>query len=163
MNYAYQGRNPPSHLVAMNASYGLASNNPNLWFTDSGASSHMTNDLANLDISNEYTGSDDTAIANGQGLNISHIGSSSLHTNSHSFGLKNVLCVPSHSSNLLSVHKICVDNNYKCVFDSQMLEIQDLKTGKTLYRGPCHNGLYPIQVSSSHSNPNILCNSSPSA
>ena len=104
----------------------------------------MTNELTNLNIFNEYPGSYDVAIANGQVLAISHFGSRSLHIASHTFGLRNVLCIPSLSSNLLSIHKLCVDNHCRCIFYSQMLEIQDLKISKTLYRGVCHNGLYPI-------------------
>lgn len=50
MNYSFQGHHPPPQLTAM-----VASSN-SVWLTDSGCSTHLTPDLANLTISNDYNG-----------------------------------------------------------------------------------------------------------
>jgi len=49
-------------------------NNPE-WFLDSGATSHITNNLDNLDVSIIYTSNERVLIGNGQSLSISHKGS----------------------------------------------------------------------------------------
>uniref|UniRef100_A0A5B7BD59 Retrotransposon Copia-like N-terminal domain-containing protein n=1 Tax=Davidia involucrata TaxID=16924 RepID=A0A5B7BD59_DAVIN len=67
MNYAYQGRHPPSQLAAMAASYGSSQTNPNLWLTDSGATNHVTADFSTLSISDVYQGEDQLSVGNGQG------------------------------------------------------------------------------------------------
>ena len=55
-----------------------------------------------------------------------------------------MLRVPSISSNLASVHKICHGNHCWCYFDEHVLSIQALVTGKVLYRGKSEDGVYPI-------------------
>jgi hypothetical protein len=65
------------------------------WFPDTGATNHVTADLANLNIqSDSYTGNDQLHIGNGQGLPIIHTGSSHLHYPNATFLLKNLLHVP---------------------------------------------------------------------
>ncbi|KAA8542771.1 hypothetical protein F0562_023923 [Nyssa sinensis] len=49
------------------------------WILDSGATHHMTIDLANLSLHSPYEGSDDVVVSNGAGLNITHIGEGSSH------------------------------------------------------------------------------------
>ena len=46
--------------------------------------------------------------------------------------------------NLLSVHKFCLHNNCSCHFDANELKIQDIPTGRLLYRGLSKNGVYSI-------------------
>uniref|UniRef100_A0A2N9H8A2 Integrase catalytic domain-containing protein n=1 Tax=Fagus sylvatica TaxID=28930 RepID=A0A2N9H8A2_FAGSY len=45
------------------------------------------------------------------------------------------------------VHKLCLDNNCSCHFDAQKLLIQDLPTGRLLYKGLSKDGVYPINSS----------------
>ena len=58
--------------------------------------------------------------------------------------LKNVLHVPRISMNLLCFHRFCLDNNCSCHFDANELKIQDIPTGRLLYKGLSENGVYPI-------------------
>ncbi|XP_010274285.1 PREDICTED: uncharacterized protein LOC104609611 [Nelumbo nucifera] len=60
-------------------------------YPDSGATNHMTSDLGNLSLHDEYHGTDHILIGNGTGLDISHIGSSILNNDSGSIVLKNIL------------------------------------------------------------------------
>ena len=93
MNPEISGRIPPSKLAAMCAHY-TSKPSPPSWLIDSGATSHITNDISNISSPSPYTGEDKVYIGDGKGLSINHIGSSLLHTTSTSFKLKNVLHVP---------------------------------------------------------------------
>ncbi|RVW61448.1 Retrovirus-related Pol polyprotein from transposon RE1 [Vitis vinifera] len=61
------------------------------WLLDSGASHHVTIDLHNLALHSPFDGTDEIMIGDGSGLPISHTGSTSLTTLSHSFTLSNDL------------------------------------------------------------------------
>ena len=74
------------------------------WYTDTGATDHITNEVDKLHITNKYNGQDRVRTAEGTGMHISHIGHSILRTPHDSFNLNNVLHVPGASKNLLSVH-----------------------------------------------------------
>ncbi|CAN6715377.1 unnamed protein product [Malus baccata var. baccata] len=64
-NFAYQGRPPNSNLTAMHANYQPSAPTEQFWVADTGATSHMTSDLANLDLSTPYQGSDTITTASG--------------------------------------------------------------------------------------------------
>jgi len=66
--------------------------------------------------------------------------------------LNSVLLVPQLTQNLLSVHRLCLDNNCWLIYDAFCFWIQNKATRRILYRGLCSNGLYPIHAfSPSHS------------
>uniref|UniRef100_A0A2N9FEK0 Reverse transcriptase Ty1/copia-type domain-containing protein n=1 Tax=Fagus sylvatica TaxID=28930 RepID=A0A2N9FEK0_FAGSY len=146
MNFAYQGKNPPSKLVAI-----AATNNPSqigdMWLTDPEATDHITSNLNNLTTQAPYTGSDQVEVGNSQNLPINTIGNAHIHTKTHKLCLNNVLHVPQIASNLVSIHKLCHDNNCSCYFDSHKFSVQDLPTRKVLYKGLSENGIYPIYSS----------------
>lgn len=50
---------------------------------------------------------------------------------------------------LLSIHKLCLQNNVCCYFDAYRFSIQNLPLGKILYEGLCKDGVYPIPSLSS--------------
>ena len=54
------------------------------------------------------------------------------------------LRVPQVASNVLSVYKLCLQNNAFCYFDAYQFSIQDLPTGKVLYKRLSKDGVYPI-------------------
>jgi hypothetical protein len=149
MDFAYQGKNPPTKLTAMaNASnLNMTQGTGETWLTDSGASDHITADLNNLNQPTPFKGPEQVSVGNGQNLPIQNIGNTQLHTKLSLFKLRNVLHVPRIASNLLSVHKLCLHNNCSCYFDSNKLLIQDLPTGRVLYQGMSENGVYPLHSS----------------
>ncbi|XP_011010893.1 PREDICTED: uncharacterized protein LOC105115645 [Populus euphratica] len=73
------------------------------WFPDSGATSHMTNNPANLDDLAIYFGNERVMVGNGQSLPISHIGFVSTVAPYSSIPLFNVLVVPGIKKNLISI------------------------------------------------------------
>uniref|UniRef100_A0A2N9FWX5 Retrovirus-related Pol polyprotein from transposon TNT 1-94-like beta-barrel domain-containing protein n=1 Tax=Fagus sylvatica TaxID=28930 RepID=A0A2N9FWX5_FAGSY len=148
MDFAYQGKNAPTKLAAMASASNIQhTQNAETWLTDSGASDHITASSNNLSPQAPYQGQEQVSVGNGQNLPIQNIGNSQLHTKFHKFQLRNVLHVPRIASNLLSVHKLCLHNHCSCYFDANKLLIQDLPTGRVLYKGLSKNGVYPIQSS----------------
>ncbi|KAM1789190.1 hypothetical protein ACFX11_039377 [Malus domestica] len=122
--------------------------NSQVWLTDSGATNHMTADLSNLSLASPYPTSETIQTANGEGLPVSHIGSTVLPVSKmnsvHLIKLNSVIYVPKLTHNLLSVHRLCLDNNCWLIFDAFCFWIQDKATGRIFYKGKCSNGLYPI-------------------
>uniref|UniRef100_A0A2N9IFR0 Integrase catalytic domain-containing protein n=1 Tax=Fagus sylvatica TaxID=28930 RepID=A0A2N9IFR0_FAGSY len=150
MDFAYQGRHPPAKLAAM-ASTSNGAQGGDTWLTDTGATDHLTANMNNLQVQTPYKGTDQVAVGNGQSIPINNIGHGQLNTSFYKFRLNNLLHSSKISSNLLSVHKLCKDNTCSCYFDSNKFLIQDLHSGKVIYKGLSSNGLYPIHTQPSPS------------
>jgi hypothetical protein len=148
MDFAYQGRHPPSQLAAMVAK--TSSNGDQTWLADSAANNHITDDMNNLQISAPYQGGDEVAVGNGSGLSISHIGSFVISQSSSQINLKSVLYCPTAAANLLSIQKFCKDNNCCFKLTSAYFVVKDNLSGRTLLQGPSRNGLYPIRLPTSN-------------
>jgi hypothetical protein len=74
------------------------------WYADSGATHHLTADLANLNVrDDEYQGQEQIRVGNGKSLPIKHVGTTQLLSPTSSFQLNDVLHVPQISQNLLSI------------------------------------------------------------
>jgi len=107
------GGRPQANTVARQS----APDHPN-WIIDTGASHHIAQDLEHLTLDDSYPGSDKVLVGDGTGLEITHIGHTTLNTKHKSFHLNQVLCVPNIKSNLLSVSKLCKTNNCSVEFFS---------------------------------------------
>jgi hypothetical protein len=115
------------------------------WYPDSGATHHVTSDLANLNIrADEYQGSEQIRVGNGTSLPIHHIGTTQFSTPTTTFRLNNVLHVPDISNNLLSVHKFTNDTNTFMEFHPSLFRVKDLASRRLLLQGPSKHGLYPF-------------------
>lgn len=131
-------------MVVNNISSQTSSPANNYWLSDSGCNACMTNDLANLNISNDYNREESIIVGNGQPLNITHNGSGILPTPSNTFHLSNIYPAPKLTSNLLFVNKFWLDNNCIFVFFSDWFFIQDKVSHLPIYIGKSINGIYPI-------------------
>jgi hypothetical protein len=119
------------------------------WYPDSGATHHLTSDLANLNISAaDYSGSDCIQIGNGKGLPIHHIGKGCLFSPPLHFDLSNILHVPMITKNLLLVHQFTKDTNTFFEFHPDYFFLKDRRSGKVLLRGPNNHGLYQFPPTS---------------
>jgi histone deacetylase 1/2 len=119
------------------------------WYADTGATDHLTNNLDQLHMKEQYHGKDHVHTANGAGMRITHIGQTILPTSSHPLHLKNVLHVPSVTRNLLSVKKCTRDNNVFFEFHPFDFFVKDRDTREVLLRGGSRGGLYHHDASSS--------------
>lgn len=118
------------------------------WYADTGATDHLTNDLDKLTMKEPYRGKNHVQAANGAGMRITHISHSTIPTSSHPLRLNDILHVPSVSRNLLSVKKICHDNNICFEFHPSYFLVKDRATRVVLLRGGCRGGLYNLNESS---------------
>jgi hypothetical protein len=119
---------PSTHLVVGNVSAAT-------WFPDTGANQHGTPDLATLTDSATYLGNDHLHVSDGKGLDISHIGHTTLHSPKRIFTLSNVLHVPYITKSLLSVQKLYRDNHVYFEFYASMFYVKDLITKEFLLSG----------------------------
>jgi histone deacetylase 1/2 len=71
--------------------------------------------------------------------------------------------VPSASKNLLSAHKIALDNNAFIEFHPFFFFIKDRATKKIVFKGPCHGGLYPLVPTSTGSHKHAFVTLKPSS
>lgn len=91
--------------------------------------------------------------ASGAGMRINQIGQSFVHIPKRNLVLNNVLYVP--EANLASVHHLISDNNVFIEFHPNYFLINNRAMKKTLLRGNCEGGLYPLK---SRSSPNkVTC------
>jgi hypothetical protein len=94
---------PPSAAMATTSSKVDAD-----WYTDTGATDHITSDLDLLTFRERYHGNDQVQVGNDSGLRIMHTGHSSINTVDRPLVLHNILHVPEIAKHLLSVHKFPV-------------------------------------------------------
>ncbi|OIT34755.1 hypothetical protein A4A49_58213, partial [Nicotiana attenuata] len=80
------------------------------WIVDSGASHHVTTDTQNLQHLDDYTGTEDITMGNGNKILITHAGHVQINASNKRFQLSNTLCAPDIKRNLISVSQFCKDN-----------------------------------------------------
>jgi hypothetical protein len=121
----------------------------NTWYTDTGATDHITGELEKLSTREKYNGADQIHTTSGAGMNIKHIGHSTIRNPIRDLQLRNILHVPSAQKNLVSVHRLASDNNIFLEFHPNFFLIKDRDTKNTLVEGPCRKGLYPLPFATS--------------
>ena len=132
--YSQAGWNPRANLTLASGSQP--------WIMDSGATHHITSDLNNLALHHPYTGGEEVLIGDGSGLPISHTGSTSLSSSSRPLTLSNVLYVPTIHKNLISVYRLCNNNQVSVEFFPSYFQVKDLSLGVPLLRGHTNKELY---------------------
>ncbi|WVZ68483.1 hypothetical protein U9M48_017417 [Paspalum notatum var. saurae] len=122
---------------AASKSYGIDTNR----YTDTGATDHITGELDKLTVQDRYTGNDQVHTASGASMEISQIGQSVVHTPSKDLFPKKrlekilFLFIVLHLIIMLSLN-----------FTPNHFFIKDRETKKTLLRGRCEGGLYPLKL-----------------
>ena len=144
MDYAYQGKHQPTKLAIMTIASNayLAQEQP--WLVDNVATDHVTSSPNQLSFPKPYNGQDHLTVGNGRNLPITHIDNTLIPSSYATIHLNIVLRVPSISSNLASINKICHDNKCWYYFNENIISIQALTKGKVLYQGKNEDGVYPI-------------------
>ncbi|KAH9678443.1 retrovirus-related pol polyprotein from transposon RE1 [Citrus sinensis] len=112
------------------------------WYLDSRATHHLTNNMANMHVSNEFRGNDKLIIGDGKGLSITHVGNTNLTVQSSKtqyactcIALKDILLVPSITKNLISVSKLTTDNDLSVEFLGSVCFVKVILKGKILLQG----------------------------
>ena len=92
---------------------------------DSGATHHFTPDITMIQYPSAYQGNEQVIVGNGKKLSISHVGHAYLPSKHKSLLLKNVLHTPYLTTNLLSVQKLCKDNDAYVEFHSDYFFVKN--------------------------------------
>ena len=130
MDFSNQGKHAPAKLASMVANFSQVQS-CNGWLIDTECSNHVTPNLSQLSLHQQpVQGNETVIVGNGQELPVTHVGHGELQTSTHNFRLNNILRALDLASNLLSVHKLCLQNNAFCYFDVEKFTIQDLPLGK---------------------------------
>jgi len=66
MDYAYQGKHPPTKLVAMATASNACFTQDQPWLADNAATDHVTSNLNHLSFPKPYQGQDQITVGNGQ-------------------------------------------------------------------------------------------------
>ena len=117
------------------------------WYLDFGATYHFTLDLSMMHEAMAYLGIDQVMVGNVKTLPISHIGHSTLSTPHSPLQLRNILHTPQLYTNLLSVSKLCFDNNAYVEFHPHSYLVKDQVTNQVLLQARLENGLYGVPFS----------------
>jgi len=102
----------------------------------------MTNDVAQLDKSDTYTGNDCVVVGNGATLSISYTG---ILSPTSSLTLKDVLVVLGLTKNLISISKLTSGFPFSITFTNDHFIIQNLVTRKVVATGRRENDLYVFE------------------
>jgi len=121
------------------------------WYLDSGASHHLSPSLQNINSVSSYQGNLQVMVGNGKLLHIRHIGSKSLKSKHKTLNLNHVLQTFQIIKNLISVSKLCSDNDVLVEFGSNFFVVKDRKSFQPLLQGTHDQGLYRLLSSSSNS------------
>jgi hypothetical protein len=116
------------------------------WYVNSGATDHITGELEKLTVRNKYQGGDQIHMVSGAGMDISHIGHAVVNTPHRPIHLNNILYVPKARKNLISVHRLTIDNSIFVELHPFFFLIKDQKTRRVLLKGRCVGGLYPLPL-----------------
>jgi histone deacetylase 1/2 len=141
---SYQGEEAPRSAAAASMGGGGDYNFDPTWYSDTGATDHITHQLDRLNTHEKYLGRDNVKAANGTGMTIANIGKSIINTNSRPLLLNDVLHVPKTTKNLLSVHKLTRDNDVFIEYHPWYFLVKDRLTRRVLARGSSRGGLYPF-------------------
>ena len=106
------------------------------------ATHHLSQDVNTLFDVQPYSGTDQVTIGNGKKISILHTGSKILPSTFKNFHLQKVLHVSHITANLISVSKLCTNNNTFFEFYPQYFLVKDWATNKVLLQGHLKNDLH---------------------
>ena len=99
-------------------------------------------------------------VGNGKSIGISHIGNAVIHSSMRPILLKHVLHTPQISKQLMSVTKLCYDNQAFIEFYPSHIFVKGQASRKVLFQGILENGLYKVSSSITHSSSSATPSSS---
>jgi hypothetical protein len=113
-------------------------------YLDSSATDHITGELEQLTMHQQYNGNEQIRAANGAGMDIVHVGQSVIPTPTRHLHLNQVLHVSNAHKQLVSIHRFTLDNNTFIELHLYSFLIKDQVTKRFLLHEPCRGGLYPL-------------------
>ena len=147
-DHSYQHEDIPCALAAMRITdvtdaAGIE------WYSDNGATAHVTNSPQQLQQCQPYYGSNTVMVGDSNFLPIPHTGYFSIATTSGKLALTDVLVCPGIAKSLLSVSKATKDYPCSFKFDDNGVRVKDKQTKRLLIKGRNINGLYLLEPGTS--------------
>ncbi|KAM3270617.1 hypothetical protein P3S67_028819 [Capsicum chacoense] len=151
-NHVFVANDLPKSFTTM----FVGETNDTTWYVDSAAFAHMTPSEGNLLHKTPCTVHNHVLVGDGKLLNINNIGYTQLPSTSRPLYLRSVFHVPQLKHNLISVKKLCDDNNCVVNFDSSFISVKDKASGQTFLRESSKGDVYPLSSKSLCSHPQAL-------
>lgn len=117
-----------------------------IWYPDTGATTHIVGTGKLIQHFSPIQGNSVVLVANGQLMPVVKSGNFIAKTNQKELILDNMLLVPSASKNLLSVQRLCADNNVYLEFDEQKVRVRETASRKIVAEGREADGLYQLPL-----------------
>ncbi|KAL4272896.1 hypothetical protein GQ457_13G028570 [Hibiscus cannabinus] len=117
------------------------------WYPDSGASHHVASTQKSVQQYRPYSGTGKVYLGDGSMLPITHVGNTVVSTSERSLVIRNMLCVPQITRNLMSVSRFACDNSVYFEFRANSCFVKDEQTGQVLLQGKVEDGLYSFNLS----------------
>lgn len=116
-----------------------------VWYPDSGTSDHVTGDPSSIQTTDNVQSAKSLTMANGKNVPISSSGSSNFIITDKTVAIKDILLAPTIAKNLLSVSKLCSDNDVSLRFDKHNVYLKDHQ-GSEVMIGKENKGLYQVDL-----------------
>jgi histone deacetylase 1/2 len=100
------GHNKERQLATLSTTTTRSTSSFHVDSADTGATDHLTNDLNNVTMREQYDGKYNVQTANGTCMHITHIGQSTIPTSSYPLRLRDILHVSKISRHLLCAYKV---------------------------------------------------------
>lgn len=121
-----------------------------LWNSDSGVEGHVSSNDRFIQFAKPLLKSSGITIVNGSVIPASKVGDVTFKLGSKKVDLKDLQIVLSVSRNLLSVNKLCKDNNFGMFFESSSVYVIDMHTEDVIAQGKVdRHGLYELDLENS--------------
>ena len=150
-------------MLTTSSSPSYSNNQDYAGFMDSRGTHHFTLEFGQLQDPSTYLGDARVMVGNGKNIGISHVGHVHFSMFVKPVHLKNVLHTPKISKQLISVTKLCFDNQAYVEFFPSHFLVKDQLSKKVLLQGNLENGLYklnPVTPSSTTSFESLAISSS---
>lgn len=127
-------------------------------YPNTSAANHIVSNFGNMTLyAEQYCGSDQLHVGNGQGFPIHQMGSSSISSPSRLIVLKNKFHIPTIQKHFLFVSQFTKDNHVSIEFHPSYMYVKDQAIGTVLLCGPLKQGIYLTpRVASSPSFPLVM-------
>lgn len=114
------------------------------WYMDPGASHHLKSNLDALINPMSYEDLEETMLGNDSTVPIAHYGEGCLSTQTIDLKLHGILYVLMLVKNLISVKKLCAENNVIVEFSPRFFCVKDVKGRIVILIGGTKQGLYKL-------------------
>lgn len=117
-----------------------------MWYPDSGVTNHVTTNVVNIHTLDSSPSTSGILTANGNRVSVENSGHSSFLVGRNILKLDKILHVPDVKKNLISVKRLCHDNDLSIVFYPDSVCLKERKMGRTVFIDGVKDDLYQLNL-----------------